>query len=75
MVEDAKAQKNAVRSRDVCSLTSVDASQTELEGFRQCHIRDGTALVRYFAWLQDVLEQGEKWTEYDAAQVLESYRK
>jgi len=45
-----------------------------MEGFRQCHIRDGTALVRYFAWLQEALRNGEKWTEYDAADVLEKYR-
>ncbi|RSH90625.1 hypothetical protein EHS25_001230 [Saitozyma podzolica] len=59
MVEEAKAIKNA----------------TEVEGFRQCHIRDGAALVRYFAWLEEVLAKGEKWTEYDAAMMLESFRR
>ncbi|KAK8845374.1 hypothetical protein IAR55_006087 [Kwoniella newhampshirensis] len=59
MIEEFKAKKNA----------------TEIEGFRQSHIRDGVALVRYFAWLEDVLNQGETWTEYDAATVLEEYRK
>ena len=48
--------------------------QTEIEGFRQCHIRDGAALCRYFAWLQEVLDRGEKWTEYDAAEVLSKFR-
>ncbi|ODO01899.1 xaa-Pro aminopeptidase [Cryptococcus wingfieldii CBS 7118] len=59
IVDDYKAQKNA----------------TEIEGFRQSHIRDGFALVRYLAWLEEVLENGEEWTEYDAATVLENYRK
>ncbi|OCF44256.1 xaa-Pro aminopeptidase [Kwoniella heveanensis CBS 569] len=59
MVEDFKAKKNA----------------TEIEGFRQSHIRDGVALARYYAWLEDVLQRGEKWTEYDAATKLEEYRK
>ncbi|WVQ76425.1 hypothetical protein IAR50_006092 [Cryptococcus sp. DSM 104548] len=59
IVDDLKAQKNA----------------TEIEGFRQCHIRDGLALVRYLAWLEQVLDNGEEWTEYDAATVLENYRK
>ncbi|KAK4684393.1 Xaa-Pro aminopeptidase, partial [Tremellales sp. Uapishka_1] len=59
MVEDAKAKKNA----------------TEIEGFRQSHIRDGMALVRYFAWLEEVLGKGEVWTEYDAAEILEGYRR
>lgn len=38
-VGDAKAKKNA----------------TELEGMRQCHIRDGAALSEYFAWLEEEL--------------------
>ena len=49
--------------------------QVEIEGFRQCNIRDGAALCRYFAWLEEVLGKGEKWSEYDAAMVLENYRR
>ena len=57
-------------------LTLLNAAvQTEVEGFRQCHIRDGAALVRFFAWLEECLHRGEKWSEYDAAQVLEKYRR
>lgn len=47
---------------------------TEIEGFRQCHIRDGTALVRYFAWLEKQLVNGEKVNEYQGAEQLEKYR-
>ncbi|KAG8763971.1 hypothetical protein FRC11_007652, partial [Ceratobasidium sp. 423] len=59
-VADAKSIKNAV----------------ELEGFRNCHIRDGVALARYFAHLEEHLSGPEqpKWSEYQAAQVLERYR-
>ena len=46
-----------------------------MEGFRQCNIRDGAALIRYFAWLQERLQAGEKWTEYDAAEQLELFRR
>ncbi|KAL7418958.1 hypothetical protein Q5752_006642 [Cryptotrichosporon argae] len=59
IVEDLKAKKNA----------------TEFEGFRRSHIRDGAALVRYFAWLEEALGRGESWTEYDAAEKLEDFRK
>lgn len=38
-IGDAKAVKN----------------DTELEGMRACHIRDGAALIEYFAWLEDQL--------------------
>ncbi|KAJ9098924.1 hypothetical protein QFC20_005839 [Naganishia adeliensis] len=57
-IEDAKALKNSV----------------ELEGMRQCHIRDGAALARYFAWLEEQLENGAKLTEFEAAVKLEEYR-
>ncbi|KAG8706619.1 hypothetical protein FRC09_002308 [Ceratobasidium sp. 395] len=59
-VADAKAVKNAV----------------ELEGFRQSHIRDGVALARYFAHLEEHLKSSAspKWNEHEAALVLEGYR-
>jgi hypothetical protein len=47
---------------------------TEIEGFRQCHIRDGAALVRYFAWLEKQLKDGKEVTEAGGADVLEKYR-
>ncbi|KAK6904932.1 hypothetical protein I203_105751 [Kwoniella mangroviensis CBS 8507] len=59
IIEEFKAKKNAA----------------EIEGFRRSHIRDGVALARYFAWLEEVLHNGERWSEYDAALVLEKYRK
>jgi Xaa-Pro aminopeptidase len=46
----------------------------ELEGFRQSHIRDGVALVRYFAWLEDQLEHGTELTESQGADKLEQFR-
>lgn len=58
-VADLKAIKNAV----------------ELEGFRQSHIRDGGALARYFAWLEEALEQGKTVSEWEGAEVLEGFRK
>ncbi|KAJ9091009.1 hypothetical protein QFC19_009305 [Naganishia cerealis] len=57
-IEDAKALKNPV----------------ELEGMRQCHIRDGASLARYFAWLEEQLHSGAKLTEFEAATKLEKYR-
>lgn len=48
---------------------------TELEGFRQSHIRDGVALARYFAWLELALNEGKEVNEYEGAEVLEGFRK
>ncbi|KAI0431509.1 aminopeptidase-like protein [Xylaria sp. FL1042] len=50
-------------------------NETELEGMRACHIRDGAALIEYFAWLEDQL-MVKKATidEVEAADKLEAYR-
>ena len=59
-IGDAKAIKN----------------ETELEGMRQCHIRDGAALTEYFAWLENELIHKEtQLDEVQAADKLESIRK
>ncbi|KAH8889541.1 Creatinase/aminopeptidase [Thozetella sp. PMI_491] len=58
-VEDAKAAKNDV----------------EQEGARQCHIRDGAALIQYFAWLEDQLvNKKATLSEAEAADKLEELR-
>ena len=58
-IGDAKAIKNKV----------------ELEGMRQCHIRDGAALSHYFAWLEEELVDKKKhMDEVQAADKLEEIR-
>lgn len=58
-IGDAKAVKNP----------------TELEGMRQCHIRDGAALSEFFAWLEDeLINKHSKLDEVQAADKLEEIR-
>ncbi|KAG6808310.1 hypothetical protein H0H92_004561 [Tricholoma furcatifolium] len=57
-IADLKAIKNA----------------TELEGFRQSHIRDGAALARYYAWLEEQLNNGVEINESQGADKLEAFR-
>ncbi|KAK4055446.1 hypothetical protein OIO90_003284 [Microbotryomycetes sp. JL221] len=49
-------------------------NDVEIEGFRQSHLRDGAALVRYFAWLEQQLNDGIEIKEHDAALKLEEIR-
>lgn len=51
-------------------------NEVELQGFRNCHVRDSAALTRYLAWLYDqIAVQGNtSLNEYDAASKLESFR-
>lgn len=58
-IGDAKAVKNDV----------------EIQGMRECHIRDGAALIEYFAWLEDQLvNKQEKVNEVQGADKLEAIR-
>lgn len=58
-VADSKAVKNDV----------------ELAGMRACHIRDGAALIEYFAWLEDrLINHRENIDEVEGADKLESIR-
>jgi Xaa-Pro aminopeptidase len=49
----------------------------ELQGFRDCHIRDGAAIVSYLAWLDHALNVEKKTniSEYDGALHLKDIRK
>jgi len=58
-IADAKAIKNS----------------TELEGMRNCHIRDGAALTEYFSWLEEELVvKKAKIDEVEGADKLEAIR-
>ena len=49
--------------------------EREVRGFKECHIRDGVALCRYLAWLQNslIVEGRTDIDEYSGALVLEEF--
>ncbi|KAI8265212.1 putative Xaa-Pro aminopeptidase P [Colletotrichum sp. SAR 10_98] len=50
-------------------------NKTEMAGMRACHIRDGAALIEYFAWLEDQLVAKKAvLDEVQAADKLEQLR-
>ncbi|KAJ4304019.1 hypothetical protein N0V88_001624 [Collariella sp. IMI 366227] len=58
----------------VCDAKAVK-NDTELEGMRQCHIRDGAALIEFFAWLEDqLINKKAVMDEVEAADKLEEFR-
>lgn len=57
----------------VCIMKSMK-NAVEAQGLIDCHIRDGIALVKYFAWLEDALNKGEAVDEISGATKLESFR-
>lgn len=57
----------------VCVMKSVK-NATEVQGMINCHIRDGIALCKYFAWLEDALNRGEAVDEISGATKLQNFR-
>ncbi|MDP9126868.1 MAG: aminopeptidase P family protein [Pseudomonadota bacterium] len=58
---------------DPCVLPKACKNSTEIEGMRAAHRRDGAALVKFFAWLDQALEH-ETITEIGAEEKLSSFR-
>lgn len=58
-VEQQKARKN----------------DTEIAGFERAYLRDGAAMVRWYAWLDEKIAHGFEINEYEAAQRLTEFRR
>ncbi|MTJ82080.1 MAG: aminopeptidase P family protein [Telmatospirillum sp.] len=58
---------------DFCALPRACKNDVELDGSRRAHLRDGAALTRFLAWLQDAALTGDL-TEIAAADRLEQFR-
>ena len=49
-------------------------NETEIKGFRNAVLKDGIALSKFYYWLENQLEAGEKVTELSAAAKLSGLR-
>lgn len=50
-------------------------NETEMSGMRACHVRDGAALIEYFAWLEDqLISKKAILDEIEVADKLEEIR-
>ena len=47
----------------------------ELQGIRNCHVRDGTAVTRYLAWMDREVSNGRLYDEAQLADKLEAFRR
>lgn len=59
---------------DPCALPKACKNDAELSGIREAHVRDGAALTRFLAWLDQEALKGEL-TEITAADHLERLRR
>ena len=68
-------EQNVEEIRNPIGKAKAIKNDVELEGMRQCHIRDGAALTQYFAWLEhQLVDQKATLDEVQAADKLEQIR-
>ncbi|OBZ85577.1 putative Xaa-Pro aminopeptidase P [Choanephora cucurbitarum] len=74
-IEEAIGQASVViEERSYISDAKAIKNERELRGMRECHVRDGAAIVQYFAWLEKNLKAGQALDEVEAADYLEKCR-
>lgn len=68
-------EEHAEEARSPIGDAKAIKNETELEGMRACHIRDGAALTEYFAWLEnELVNKKSTLDEVDGADKLEQIR-
>ncbi|KAK3845404.1 MAG: peptidase M24, structural domain-containing protein [Linnemannia gamsii] len=71
----ALGKGNTVEVRSPVIDAKAIKNETELNGIRQCHLRDAAAVINYFAWLEDqLLNKKAVLDEADGAQRLQEFR-
>jgi Xaa-Pro aminopeptidase len=73
-IDDLKAAgARIIELTDPCALPRATKNQTEIEGARTAHVRDGVAVTRYLHWLDTEAQSGDI-DEITAAKKLEAFR-
>ena len=63
-----------ISGTDPVLLPKAQKNEVELNGMRNCHIRDGSAVSRYLAWIDREVTAGELRDEAQLANKLEQFR-
>ena len=72
---DLGGEENVEEVRSLIGDAKAVKNKTELEGMRSCHVRDGAALIEYFAWLEEeLIVKDSKLDEVQVADKLEQIR-
>lgn len=75
-VEALGGTSNITRIQSPIELAKAVKNPVELMGAKTAHIRDGAAIVRYLAWLENaVANEGKVLSDYEAAQKSLEFRK
>lgn len=69
-----QANANIIEAADPCLLPKAIKNSVEAAGMRQCHVRDGVAMVKFLHWFDQQNAQGNYLNEAELANKLESFR-
>lgn len=65
----------AIEKTSPITLPKSLKNDTEIEGIRRCHIRDGVALTAFLHWLErKVQAEPNSFTEYQVTEKIEEFR-
>ncbi|KAF9986386.1 hypothetical protein BGZ65_007811 [Modicella reniformis] len=70
----ALGKENVLGARSPIMDAKAIKNETEMEGMRSCHLRDAAAVINYFAWLEEQLNNGAELDEADGAERLQHFR-
>lgn len=73
-LEKSLGRQSATKGADPCITAKAIKNDTEIAGARAAHVRDGAAVVRYLAWL-DEAAAGGTLDEITAVKKLEDFRR
>ena len=68
------ANYTIINSQDPCSLPKACKNNIEIEGMKECHIRDGVAVSRFLFWIDNEVSSGNLLDEEQLASKLDSLR-
>ena len=69
-----KAGAQMIIGDDPALLPKACKNNIELNGIRNCHLRDGVAVTRYLAWIDREVSEGRLHDEGQLADKLEAFR-
>ena len=69
-----EAGATIVEDKDPVALTKAQKNPVELQGMRDCHVRDGSAITRFLAWLEKEVVAGQLHNEGFLADKLLGFR-
>jgi Xaa-Pro aminopeptidase len=64
-----------IAGTDPALVPKAQKNSTELQGMKNCHVRDGSAVSRYLAWIEKEVAAGRLYDEGELSDRLESFRR